>query len=163
MDLNSKIYKVSKAKSYFKNSSLSFFFHVAKLSATESSVTEKNLKKLKLEHYKIFNTSGSFLLENSIFRNYRKTICSTVLFVKPQYKLTVLNSEVLKKQLEPSFILLFVKLNNRIYSLKQTQKVETFSYKESVSRCYNLLNSKLKLTYVLTNRIKKSKQCDLNT
>jgi len=78
-------------------------------------------------------------------------INGVVLFVTPEFKTTLLNTKVLKKKLEPLFILLALKLNNKLYTPSQLKNLDVLSYKKTVLNFNVSLERKLKMTYRLTN------------
>ena len=150
MDFNLKKYRILKTKKYLKNSKLLFFFHSAKVKSKQWLITEKLLKKLKLNYYKTFNKTTVKIFNNSIYERLNKIICSIILFIEPSYKLTNLNFKLLQKELKSTFVLLVLKLNNKIYTQPQFKNLNTLFYKKLVFNFYNNLNKHSKMTYKLT-------------
>jgi len=157
MDFNFKTYQILKLKKYFKKNGLFFLFHSAKLSLTKWTVTEQNLKKLKLSYYKPLNKTTVKTFKNSIYKNLSSNITGFILFINSSYKTTELNLTSVLKVLKPSFTLVSIKLNNKIYSTAQVKGLNDLSYNKSVFNFYKVLDKQLKTTYVLTNRKKSSK------
>ena len=58
----------------------------------------------------------------------------------------------IKKDLKPSFKLISVKLNNKVYSESQLKGLNDFSYKKNVLNLYSSLDQHLKTSYVLTKK-----------
>ena len=157
MDFNLKNYRVFKVKNYFKKCNFFFFFHSIKVTSTEWVVIEQYLKKLKLKYYKILNGTTRKTIDNSIYKNFTQLISGTILLVEPQFKTTVLNLNLLEKELKILFALLSIKLNDKIYSVEQLKNFKVFSYKQNMFYLFQLLEKSSKLTYVLTSDSKKSK------
>lgn len=152
MDFSSKNYQSIKLKKFFKTNNFFLWFHCAKLDLNQWTHTEQNLKKLKLNHLKALNGIASKLFENSIFENLRPAIRSFVSSVNPNFKTTELRFNSIKKDLKPSFELILVKLNNKIYSPAQLKGLDDFSYRKNVFNLYESLDQQLKRSYVLTKK-----------
>ena len=153
MDFNLKNYRVFKVKTYFKKCNFFFFFHSIKVISNEWVAIEQYLKKLKLKYYKIFNGTTRKTIDNSIYKNFSKLISGTILFVEPQFKTTVLNLNLLEKELKPLFALLSIKLNDKIYSVEQLKNFKVFS-KKNMFNLHRSLDQHLKTSYRLTNNKK---------
>ena len=136
MDFNTKSYQSIKLKKFFKTNDFFFFFHSAKLDLNQWTQTEQNLKKLKLKYLKLLNGTTLKLFKDSLYKNVSPVICGFVLFLNSNFKTTELQLKSVKKDLKPSFELISVKLNNKIYSTSQIKGLNTFSYKKNV---FNLL------------------------
>ena len=150
MDFNSKDYQNVKLKKKFKTNGFFFWFHSAKLDLNQWIHTEQNLKKLKLNYSKVLNGITLKLFKNSIFKNLSPIICSFVLFINPNFKTTELQLSSMKKGLKPSFELISVKLNNKMYSTSQLKGLDTFSYKKNMFNLHGSLDQHLKTSYLLT-------------
>lgn len=157
MDFNFKSYQIVKFKKYLKNTDFFFLFHSSKLNLTRWTSIEQNLKKLKLNYYKPLNKTSIKTFKNSIFSNFSSSIGGFILFVNPNHKTTELNLQLINKVLKPSFTLISVKLNNKIYSTSQLKGLKELSYKKSVLNLHKVLDKHLKSSYVLTNNKKISK------
>ena len=129
-----------------------FLFHSAKLDLNQWLQTEQNLKKLKLNYSKALNGITLKLFENSIFKNLSLTICSFVLFINPNFKTTELQLSLMKKDLKPSFQLISVKLNNKIYATSQLKALNILSYKKNMFELHKSLDQHLKTSYLLTKK-----------
>lgn len=152
MDFNLKDYQILKLKKYFKNNDFFFLFHSAKLNLNQWTITEQNLKKLKLNYHKTLNGTTLKTLKNSIFRNVNSVISSFVVFINPKFKTTEFNLNLLNKGLKPSFSLICLKLNNKIYSTSQLKGVKSLSYKKNMFYFHKSLDRHLKTSYKLTNK-----------
>ena len=152
MDFNLKDYQIFKLKKYFKNNDFFFLFHSAKLNLNQWTITEQNLKKLKLDYYKTLNGTTLKILKNSIYRNVNSIISSFVVFINPKFKTTEFDLDSLTKNLKPSFSLISLKLNNKIYSSAQLKGVKSLSYKKNMFNLHRSLDQHLKTSYRLTNK-----------
>ena len=152
MEFNQKAYQIIKLKKYFKNNDFFFLFHSVKLNLTKWIVTEQNLKKLKLDYYKPLNKVTIKTLENSIYKNFSSNVVGFILFLNTSYKTTELNLQSIIKNLKPSFTLISVKLNNKVYATSQLKGLKQLSYKKTVFGFYKVLDRQLKTSYVLTNK-----------
>jgi len=157
MDFNSKDYQNVKLKNFFKTNGFFLWFHSAKLDLNQWTDTEQNLKKLKLNYSKALNGITLKLFKDSIYTNMSPIVCSFVLFINSNYKTTELQLNSMEKNLKPSFKLISVKLNNKIYSTSQLKGLNDFSYKKSVFNLHASLDQHLKTSYVLTRKKKVSK------
>ena len=152
MDFNLKDYQIFKLKKYFKNNDFFLLFHSAKLNLNQWTITEQNLKKLKLNYYKTLNGTTLKTLKNSIYQNVSSVISSFVVFIDPKFKTTEFDLDSLIKNLKPSFSLISLKLNNKIYSPAQLKGVKSFSYKKNMFNLHKSLDRHLKTSYRLTNK-----------
>jgi hypothetical protein len=152
MDFNSKDYQSVKLKKFFKINDFFFLFHSAKLDLNQWTQTEQNLKKLKLKYSKVLNGTTLKLLNSSIYRNLRSVICGFVLLIHSNFKTTELNLKPIKKDLKPSFELISVKLNNKMYSTSQLKGLNTLSYQANVFTLYKSFDKHLKTSYLLTKK-----------
>nr|YP_010120180.1 hypothetical protein KQ351_mgp25 [Pseudo-nitzschia micropora]QRC76534.1 hypothetical protein [Pseudo-nitzschia micropora] len=157
MDFNSKDYQNVKLKNFFKTNGFFLWFHSAKLDLNQWTDTEQNLKKLKLNYSKALNGITLKLFKDSIYTNISPIVCSFVLFINSNYKTTELQLNSMEKNLKPSFKLISVKLNNKIYSTSQLKGLNDFSYKKSIFNLHSSLDQHLKTSYVLTRKKKVSK------
>jgi len=152
MDFNSKDYQSVKLKNFFKINGFFFFFNSAKLNLNQWIHTEQNLKKLKLNYSKALNGTTLKVFKNSIYANINSVVSSFVLFINSNFKTTELKLNLIKKDLKPSFELISVKLNNKIYSPSQLKGLNIFSYKKNVFNLYGSLDQHLKTSYLLTKK-----------
>ena len=154
MDYNLKQYRVLNVKNNFKNSNLLFFYHYSKVKSNKWIFMEQHLKKTKLKYTQIYNGTTFKTMNNSIYSKMNQVISGIILFAKPNYKSTILKLETIKNNLEPQFILLFLKLNNKIYTPTQLKNMHEFNYKRTVLNFNCNLNKYTKVTYKLTNKSK---------
>ena len=152
MDFNLKDYQILKLKKYFKKNGFFFLFHSAKLSLNQWIAVEQELKKLKLNYYKTLNGTTLKTFEKSIYKNSSPIITNFVIFIDPEFKTTELDLERLIKDIKPSFSLISLKLNNKIYSSAQLKGVKSLSYKKNMFNLHRSLDQHLKVSHRLTNK-----------
>ena len=150
MDFNFKIYKLMKLKKYLRKSSLFFLFDSVKLTKKKWTVNEQNLKKLKLSYYKPSNKITIKTFRSSLYKNFNFTIIGFILLISSCHTKTELKLFSIVKSLKPSFILVSVKLNNKIYSIAQIKRLDNLSYNKNVFSLYRIFNQQLKISYILT-------------
>jgi hypothetical protein len=151
MDFNLKNYQIFRLKKYFKKNDFFFLFHTAKLNLDQWVNKEQNLKKLKFSYYKPLNGTSLTTLNNSVYRNFSSIIGGFVLFVNLNYKKTNQDITSILSSLKPSFVLVSVKLNNKIYSTAQFKGLKSLSYKKNMFNLHKVLDNSLKTSYMLTD------------
>ena len=154
MDHNLKKYRVLNVKNSFKNSDLLFFYHSSKVKSDKWMLIEQHLKKIKLKYNQIYNGTTIKTINNSIFLSMNPIISGVIIFVSPTFKSTSLQFKTLKNNLKPSFILLFLKLNNKIYIMQQFKNINLFNYKTTILNFNINLNRYIKTVNKLTNKSK---------
>ena len=152
MDFNLKDYQIFKLKKYFKNNGFFFLFHSAKLSLNQWLTVEQKLKKLKLNYYKTLNGTTLKTFEKSIYKNFSPIVTNFVILIDSKFKTTEFDLDRLTKDLKPSFSLISLKLNNKIYSSAQLKGVKSLSYKKNMFNLHRSLDQHLKTSYRLTNK-----------
>lgn len=151
MDFNLKNYRIFKTKKYLKNSEFFLLYHAPKLNSKEWIKIEQELKKLNLEYYKVFNGTTLKTMNNSIYKNFTPLISGIVIFIKPIEKFTELDLQILNKNLKSFFVLLAIKLNNKIYSIEQIKNIPGFSYNKNMFSLYRNLEKYIKMSYLFTS------------
>ena len=152
MDFNSKDYQSVKLKKIFKTNDFFFLFHSAKLDLNQWIQIEQNLKKLKLNYSKALNGTTFKLFKSSIYKNLSPIIGVFVLFIGSDFKTTELRLTSIKKELKPSFELISVKLNNKLYSTSQLKGLNMLSHRKNIFNLHRSLDRYLKTSYILTKK-----------
>jgi hypothetical protein len=152
MDFNSKDYQSVKLKKFFKTNDFFFLFHSAKLDLNQWTQTEQSLKKLKLKYSKALNGTTLKLFKSSIYKNLSPIIGGFLLFMSSGFKTTEFRLHSVKKELKPSFELISVKLNNKLYSTSQLKGLNTLSHRKNIFNLHRLLDRYLRTSYVLTKK-----------
>jgi hypothetical protein len=148
MKLNSKVYKTNKTKNIIKTKSLFFFFNGTNRNAADWITTEREIKNIYFQYYKIFNKIASKIFYNSTFRNFKSVINGITFFIRPSSKNIVIKKHILLNNFESLlFKLTAIKLNNKIYSVKQLNKTYSINYKDSKLLLYQfgIVNLKMHL------------------
>jgi hypothetical protein len=127
-------------------------FHSAKLNLTKWTNTEQNLKKLKLNYYKPLNGTTFKTFKTSIYQNFSSVVGGFIIFINTNYKTTELDLSSVIKSMKPFFVLISVKLNNKIYSPAQLKGMKNLSYNKNMFNFHKSLDKHLKTSYMLTNK-----------
>jgi hypothetical protein len=146
MKLNSKIYKTKKTKNFVKTNDIFFIYTGTNKKATDWIIIEQELINVNFEYYKIFNRVTLKILENSTIKNFKSTVNSITFFIKPHFNNASLKKHILINNFELLlFKLLAIKLNNKIYSVKQLNKVYSMNYKDNKILLYQFGIANLKI------------------
>lgn len=122
MKFTVKTYKHLTLKIYFKE--FGFFFLYNTIVQKNNFKIPQELKTLELRHCKLYNTLAIIIMQNSIYRNYTSLINGLVMIVLPK---TTMNLNTLV-QFNDIVTPVGVKINNKIYSIKQINLVIKFKY-----------------------------------
>ena len=144
MDFNLKTYKRLKIKHYFKTVNFFFFFHGVALNNENWTKTEQFFFRQKLQYFRIYNTLLTNILKNSIFKNLNVLVHGLLVLIKNQERKLTLKE---LKDNNPLTNILCLKLNNKIYSSKQIEKIREFSYPANVFLLYKSMNFFIKKPY----------------
>jgi hypothetical protein len=148
MEFSSKDYKTSKTKQYIKTTKLFFFFTGIDRNSNDWILTEQNLNNLKFNYYKVFNKTASQTLQNSIYNNVKPVINGITFLIKPASSSGVVSKQMLVNNFEPLlFIMLAIKLNNKIYSTKRLKNVSSLEYSENKLLLYQFGLTNLKFYF----------------
>ena len=143
MEFNLIDYKLFKIKYMLKFIPLFFFFNSTRLKSKNWVFVEQALNIIKLNYYKVYNISTNKVISNSVLKNGNKLIISgTTLFVnlnikKPNNK----DFPLITKLIHAHSLLTFLsaKINNKVYSSIQIQKINFSSYNKNLSIfCYSI-------------------------
>lgn len=146
MKLNSKTYKINKTKNFTKTNKLFLFYNGTNKKAHDWIATEQELKNVHFEYYKVFNKTALKTFNNSTFKNFKSTINSITFFIKPLSNNTIIQKHILLNNFESLlFKLINVKLNNKIYSIKQLNKTYSMNYKYNKLLLYQFEIANLKI------------------
>lgn len=148
MEFSSKEYHIKKTKNYLINNKLFFFFNGINIKSNNLLNIEQEIQKLSFSYYKILNKISKKTLDKSIYINISPLVNSVTFLIKPLN----INKEITKQRIltnmEPLlFILLAIKLNNKIYSKDQLVDRFSFKYKENklLFFQFNITNIKIHL------------------
>lgn len=129
MEFIAKNYKINKAKNYIKTNNILFFFNGVNKDSNDWIHTEQSLEKKNFKYYKVFNKTTKKTLNNSVFDKASNTANGLTFLIKPEIKTKNLFKSTIVKDLKLLlFILLAIKLNNKLYSANQLNKTTSFHY-----------------------------------
>ena len=145
-----KNYQKLKIEKYLKNNSILLLSSGINKKSNNWVKLEQGLKKINLNYYKPYNKIARKIFKTSIYSNFINLINGPFFLLIPKNE-TILNKKILKKETLEffKFRLLALKLNKKIYSTKQIQKLNSFVYKESISVFYQFLLINLKFSQTL--------------
>jgi hypothetical protein len=146
MKFTARDYATSKTKQYIKINSLFFFFHGVNQNYKNWLITEQNLKTINFSYYKVFNKKTTEALKNSIFKTIQSIVNSVTFLIKPIYKDKRVSKKTLLNNFEPLlFVMLIIKLNNKIYKINQLKTTNSFNYNKNklILFQFNISNSKI--------------------
>lgn len=145
-----KIYQTLQTKNYLKNKSFIFISNGVNRKAINWLKFEQNLKTINLNYYKIYNKIGKKIFKASTYTNFINLINGPFFFLSVNNN-KIIPKKLLKKDLLEllKFIILALKLNNKIYSLKQIKKLNSFIYKKEITTFYQFLITNLKFSQTL--------------
>lgn len=148
MEFSSKEYKTSKTKQYIKTTKLFFFFTGIDKSSNDWILIEQNLNNLKFNYYKVFNKITTQTLQNSIYNNVKPVINGITFLIKPTFESQLLSKQVLINSFEPLFfVMLALKLNNKVYSTKRLGNMSSLEYHENKLLLYQFGLTNLKFYF----------------
>ena len=137
-------------KHYFKNNSILLLSNGINQKASNWVKLEQGFKLINLNCYKPYNKIARKVLKTSIYLNFINLINGPFFLITPKKK-TILTKKLIKKETFEflKFRLLAMKLNKKVYSIKQIQKMNSFAYKETISVFYQFLLINLKFSQTL--------------
>jgi hypothetical protein len=152
MEFDLKNYRTLRVKKYLKLCNFFLLYHSSKQRSEEWMSIEQDLKKSKLKYYKVFNRTTLSTVQNSVYKNINQIICGIIMFVEPKFKSTQFEENFLEENLEPFFILLSVKLNNKIHQIPQIKGINSLNYEKNILNLQKSLEKYIKFSYKITNK-----------
>src|SRR6476620_8642663 len=132
MKFSAKNYKINKTKNYIQTNNILFFFNGVNKNSNDWIHTEQNLKKINFKYYKVFNKTTKKALNDSIYNRASNTINGITFFIKTEtIKKNLLKTTIVKDLKLLLFILLTIKLNNKLYSANQLNKNNSLNYMDN--------------------------------
>jgi hypothetical protein len=151
MKLTIKDYKTLKIKEHLKKEDLLLFYNGVNKNSFDLLLTKQKLRTICLNYHKIFNQTTIEVLENSVYKNIKPTIEGATFLVKPATNCMLLTKSILLNSFESSlFNMLTIKLNNKIYSLKQLKGSNSLNYTENMLLIFQFRVSNLKKIFMLS-------------
>lgn len=154
MDFDFKSYQIKRFKNYFKKVGCFLIFQSSRSNFLKWLRTEQEIRKLKANYYKPLNKATVSTLKDSIYSNFSSVFSSFILLFSFTFKSTSYNFQHVLRELKPSFTLVGLKINDKIYPPTQLKGFKDFSYRKNMFNLYRLLDKNLKLSYTLTNQKK---------
>lgn len=148
--LNFKAFKIIKTTKYIKNNNLLLFAYGINRLSNDWVSTEQKLDKLNIKYYKVFNTFPKNIFKNSIFTYSTNFIGTAIFFLHFKNNSHSFKKSNLKELSYILFYVLGVKLNNKIYSLEQFQKLNSFKYLKNKLILYKFCETCLLKSYKIT-------------
>jgi hypothetical protein len=145
MKLNTKEYQKIKTKEYLKKNQLFFFLNGVSKNSNDWRKTEQSLGSMGLMVFKSFNKITNKELKDSTFKNFKEVINGPTFLIKPKPKVQLSRDGLLSKVCPLLFILLALKINNRIYPLivlKKTQNEINYTNNALLFHQFNVTNLK---------------------
>nr|YP_010233624.1 hypothetical protein LWA48_mgp10 [Pleurosigma inscriptura]QSZ78241.1 hypothetical protein Pi_026 [Pleurosigma inscriptura] len=145
-----KNYQILKVKHYLKHNSILLLSNGINQKSNNWIKLEQEFKTINLNYYKLYNKIAIKVLKTSIYSNFINLVNGPFFLLTPKNK-TILTKKLIRKETLGflKFRLLAIKLNKKIYSIKQTQKLNSFVYKETISVFYQFLLINLKFPQTL--------------
>lgn len=147
MKFELKGYKLQKIKNCFKKEPIIFVFNISNTNAKNWLNVEQKFYKYNLKCTKVCNTLSKKSLNNSVFKNagvlMNGSIC--LVYLRNAQNFSVALHKITK--INPSLILLGLKLNNKIYSANQIHKISNINYKQSIKVFNNSLKKLISMPY----------------
>jgi hypothetical protein len=148
MNITPKEFKIEKTKNRIKHNKLFIFLNGITRNSNDWILVEQELKKINFNSNKIFNTALKKPLNNSIFKSTSLLVNSIIFLFKPILTSKNLNKNILFYKIEILiFLLLAVKINNKIYSKPQLKSLLTINYTNSTRLFYKFLVSNTKTIF----------------
>lgn len=153
MEFSSKEYHIKKTKNYITKKNLFFFCNGVNKRSSDWINAEQELQKLSVSYYKILNKISKKTLNKSIYMNVSSLINSVTFIIQPEKtEKKEITKQMLIKSFEPlAFILLAVKVNNKIYSNNQLLDIFSFKYDENKLLFFQFSVTNVK---IVVNKIK---------
>lgn len=152
MDFNFKSSKIRKINKFLKKNKSFLLYHATKLDLSLWIKLEQKLKKLKLKYLKIKNSIMTIVFKNSIFKHLNFIFSSFILIIYLNLNESKLKILLIEELFKPLFILLSIKVQNKMRSIFQLKTINIFSYKNNMLIFQNLLEINLKKIYIITKR-----------
>lgn len=145
MKLNTKEYQKIKTKEYLKKNRLFFFLNGVNRNSNDWRKTEQSLVAMGFMFFKSFNKITNKELKNSTFKNLKEIVNGPTFLMKPKATAQLSKDVLLSKFCPLLFILLAIKINNKIYPLivlKKNQNEINYTNNALLFYQFNVTNLK---------------------
>lgn len=144
---NIKTYKTKKTKNYIKKNRLVFFFNGVNKKHTKWVKTEQILKSINLNYFKIFNNALLIGIKTSIYCNINSSISNSIILIRTNQPENNLLKRIIFDKLETlMFLIITIKLNNKIYSKIQLKQITNLNYYDNTLILFRFFNVNLKIS-----------------
>lgn len=145
MKLKFKQYKTSKLIYYINTAPLFFVFHGVNLKLNNWRLIEQEFVKLKLKGYRLNNTLTKIVLMTTIFKHLNIVLNGPCFFVKLSSFKIQKNLKIKKNLLNIHKLMTFLclRMNNKLYTSKQFQKISKMHYFNSLQKFKGFLQNLL--------------------
>ena len=145
MKLSTKDYQKIKTKEYLKKNQLFFFFNGVNRNSNDWRKTEQSLVRMGFMFFKSFNKITRKELKNSIFKKLKEIVNGPTFLIKPKATAQLSIDILLSKFCPLLFILIAIKINNKIYPLivlKKNQNEINYTHNALLFYQFNVTNLK---------------------
>lgn len=142
-----KKFELKKTINQIKNNQIVFFFHSTDLDSADKLKLDQNLKQKSFKLIKIKNNLFKIISKDSVF-NYQRNLVNGSMCLLYRNENTFIDEQfknILK--IDPNLTLVAVKLNNKVYSKNQLNKVTTINYLKNLKLFTKILNKVFKTPY----------------
>ena len=148
MKLNRKEYQIMKTKEYLKKNKLFFFLNGVNKNSDDWRKTEQSLSTMEFFFFKSSNKITNKELKNSSFKNLKEIVNGPTFLIKPKVKAQLSRDVILPTFCSLLFILLAIKVNNKIYPLTVlTKNQNSINYASNTLLFYQYSVTHLKRPY----------------
>lgn len=145
MKLNKKLYETVRIKNYIQSNTLGGFFQGANKNSKKWLYIEQEMKLLGYNFYKILNKIIQKTLDKSIYSQNKLLFHGLNFYIKPLKKPYTFIKNIFDKKFEPLlFICIAIKINNKIYSKTDLEKLYSLKYKKNKLIYYQFNMTQLK-------------------
>lgn len=149
MEINRKIYHLSKTKNYLKYVSFYLFCGGTNKNSNQLLSIEQNLKNHNHIYYKLLTTLAKKLIENSVYSAAKQLLNGNTFFLSLTTEVKRMTKDTLKKKVvNTPFILLSIKFNNKLYSSYNLNQINSFNYKENKLFLHQFKTTNLKMSKI---------------
>ena len=142
-----KKFELKKTINKIKDNRIVFFFHSNDLDSADKLKLDQNLKQKNFKLIKIKNNLFKIISKDSVF-NYQRNLVKGSMCILYQNDNTSIDKQfknILK--IDPNLTLIAIKLNNKVYSKNQLNKINTINYLKNLKVFAKILNKVFKTPY----------------
>jgi hypothetical protein len=143
MDFTIREYQMFQTKSCFKTNKVCFFFQNSTERAPDWISTEQGVNSLSLSYYKFNVRAAQKVLKTSVHRLTKNIVSSTTAALFQKKNNTSFKKPSFEK-IATAFLLLAVKLNSTVYSVRQFKELSIFYYRFLLLKIYNFTLASIK-------------------